>query len=112
MSSPELSPKASSASHVGTFPGLSGVPYPLLVAVRGRHQAHFRSRRRAGVLPKTSLQQTTVIVAETSAAELADDMLDRLAAMPVGAVAHVNVEGRRGEVMASFDEKEKRESNA
>jgi len=51
-------------------------------------------------------------VAETSAAELAEDMLDRLAAMPVVPVAHVYVESRRGEVMAAFDKKEERESNA
>jgi len=45
-------------------------------------------------------------------AELPDDMLDRIAAMPIAPMAHVYVEGRRGEVMAAFDEKEERESNA
>jgi hypothetical protein len=45
-------------------------------------------------------------------AELPDDLLDRIAAMPVAPMAHVYVEGRRGEVMATFEEKEKRESDA
>jgi hypothetical protein len=44
VSSPVLSLKASSASHAGTFPGLSGMFHPLLVAFRGRHQAHPRPR--------------------------------------------------------------------
>jgi hypothetical protein len=39
-------------------------------------------------------------------------MLDPLVAMPVAPTTHVYVEDRRGEVMAAFDEKEKRESNA
>jgi len=45
-------------------------------------------------------------------AELPDDMLDRIAAMSVAPMEHVYVEGRRGEVMATFEEKGKRESNA
>jgi hypothetical protein len=40
-------------------------------------------------------------------AELPDDMLDRIAAMPVAPMAHVYVEGRRGEVMAVFVRRER-----
>ena len=40
-------------------------------------------------------------------AELADDTLYRLAAMPVAPVAHVYVETRRGEVMAAFVRRER-----
>jgi hypothetical protein len=40
-------------------------------------------------------------------AELPDDMLDRIAAMPVAPMAHVYVEGRRGEVMAAFVRRER-----
>jgi hypothetical protein len=39
-------------------------------------------------------------------------MLDGIAAMPVAPMAHVYVEGRRGEVMAAFEEKGKRASDA
>ena len=40
-------------------------------------------------------------------AELPDDMLDRIAAMPIAPMAHVYVEGRRGEVMAAFVRRER-----
>ena len=40
-------------------------------------------------------------------AELPDDMLDRIAAMLVAPMAHVNVKGRRGEVMAAFVRRER-----
>jgi hypothetical protein len=39
-------------------------------------------------------------------------MLDRIAAMPVAPMAQSDVEGRRGEVMAAFEEKGKRASDA
>jgi hypothetical protein len=44
VSSPVPSLKAYSASHAGTFPAFWGMSNPLLVAFRGRHQAHTRQR--------------------------------------------------------------------
>jgi len=112
VSSPVLSVRASFAARAGTFPGLSRDALSAAGRLSWSPSSLPPIARRAGVIPKTSPQRETAIVAETSAAELADDMLDRLAAMPVAPVAHVYVEGRRGEVMAAFDEKEERESNA